>query len=70
MELNTKIKGCSEVNNIKERKEVKMEKKPLTENQRQLLIRLIIAAISFVLGMVGMSSDVLSKVIEFVNTLI
>lgn len=56
--------------NTTERRCKKVEKKPLSEKQRQLLIRLIIAAISFVLGIVGVNSDVLTKVIEFVNTLI
>lgn len=70
MELNSKFKGSSEVVNMKEGKEVKMEKKPLSERQHQLLVRLIIAAISFVLGMVGVNSDVLTRVTEFVNTLI
>ena len=70
MELNSKFKDSSEVINIKKGKEVKMEKKQLSEKQRQLLIKLIIAAISFVSGMIGVNSDVVSKVIEFVNTLV
>ena len=71
MELNTKFKGHSEVLNYNEGKEVKMKaKKPMTEKQRQLLIKLIVAAISFVLGLAGQESEVLSKVMEFVQGLI
>lgn len=45
-------------------------KKPMTEKQRQLLIKLIVAAISFVLGVAGQESEILNKVMEFVESLI
>lgn len=44
-------------------------KKPLTEKQKQLLIKAIIAVISFVLGIVGVNSEVLQQVINFINAL-
>ena len=71
MELNSKFKGYSEVLNFNKGKEVKIKvKKPMTEKQRQLLIRLIIAAISFVLGLTGHDSEIVDKVIEFVESLV
>ena len=45
-------------------------KKPMTEKQRQLLIKLIVGAISFVLGAAGQESEILNKVMEFVQSLI
>ena len=53
-----------------ERRCKKMEKKQLTEKQQQLLIKLIVAAISFILGLAGQESEILSKVTEFVQGLI
>ena len=44
-------------------------KKPMSEKQRQLLIKLIIAAISFVLGLTGQDSETINKVMEFVQSL-
>lgn len=43
-------------------------KKTLTENQKRLLQKLIIAAVSFVLGFLP-NSELLQKIIEFINTL-
>lgn len=43
-------------------------KKTLTENQKRLLQKLIIAAVSFVLGFLP-NSELLQKIIDFINTL-
>ena len=53
-----------------ERRCIIVEKKSLTEKQRQLLIKLIVAAISFVLGLTGQESEIFNKVEEFVQGLI
>ncbi len=43
--------------------------KQLTEQQKRLLQKLIIAAISFMLGFLP-NSDLLQKIIDFINNLI
>lgn len=45
-----------------------MERKQLTSKQRSLLIKLIIAGLSFVLGMLP-DSELLQKIIDFINNL-
>lgn len=44
--------------------------KQLTEKQKQLLAKMIISMISFLLGLLSTNSEVIRQVTEFVNNLI
>ena len=44
--------------------------KQLTDKQKQLLVKMIISIISFLLGLTSTDSEVIRQVTEFVNNLI